>query len=101
MTLQDFLVRVHDRGINREHLSRAWREMMLHNLAYDNLTQENKDFIIDLIFAHREKLFRNIHLSQSEIDHEYYRIWEKRKTLGLLENDLENVKEVLQSFKVK
>ncbi len=99
MTLQDFLVKVHDRSINHEHLSRAWREMMIHNLAYDNLSAENKNYIIDLIFNHREKLFHNIHLSQSEIDHEYYRVWEKRKTLGLLENDLENIKEVLHSFK--
>jgi len=99
MTLQDFLVKAHDRQINEEHLRLAFKELMYHNFAYEHLDESNKNFILDIIFKHRAKLFANEPLSASDIDHEYYRIWEHRETLKLLENDLKNIKEILYSFK--
>lgn len=99
MTFQEFLEKAHDRSVPKDRLQRYFRETMYHNLAYDNLDEANKNFVLDIILKHREKLFANEHLSAVDIDHEYYRIWERRHTLNLLENDLKNIKEILYSFK--
>jgi len=90
MTLQDFLTKAHDQYV---------REMMYHNLAYDNLDEANKNFVLDIILKHRAKLFAHEPLSTTDLEREYYRIWERRETLKLLENDLKNIKEILTSFK--
>ncbi|MEI6835657.1 MAG: hypothetical protein WCK59_02385 [Candidatus Falkowbacteria bacterium] len=99
MTMQDFLTKVHDRNVNHEHLRRAFFDLMHPSYAFQNLSTTDREFIYGLILKHRDKLFKNIYLTQTEINHEYYSIWEKRLALGLLENDLKIIKEVLQSFK--
>lgn len=99
MTLQDFLIKAHDREIETEKLKRLFKEMMYHNLNYDNLDESEKDFILDIILRHRAKLFAGESSSGSDLEKEYYRIWEKRHSLKLEEDDLKNIKEVLQSFK--
>ena len=99
MTLEDFLEKAHDRNINRERLIRAFKEFMYHNHAYDNLNSANRDFVLDIILKHRDKLMSGEHSSSIDIDHEYYNIFEHRQSLGLLDNDLKNVKEILNSFK--
>jgi len=99
MTLQDFLTKAHDQYVDTEHLKRYFREMMYHNLAYDNLDEANKNFVLDIILKHRAKLFAHEPLSTTDLEREYYRIWERRETLKLLENDLKNIKEILTSFK--
>lgn len=100
MTLQDFLTKVHDRNVDKNHVGIAFRDLMRHNhSSYENLNESDKEFIMSLIFKHRDKLFANIHFSQNELDSEYYRIWEKRTALGLKENDLKTIKEILHSFK--
>jgi len=100
MTLKDFLVKVHDRSVNRDHLNRAFKDLIRPSATYDNLDASDQEFIMDLIYKHRTKLFSGIHYSQTELDREFYRIWEKRLALGLKENDLKNIKEILHSFKI-
>jgi len=99
MTMPDFLNKVHDRNIDHEHLRRAFFELMHPSYAFQNLSETDRAFIYDLILKHRDKLFQNLHPTETEIDHEYYSIWEKRLALGLLENDLKIIKEILHSFK--
>jgi len=98
MTFQEFLTKAHDRSVSTEYLKRYFRETMHHNLAYDNLDEENKDFVLDIILKHRAKLLTNEHSSSTDIEREYYRIWERRESLHLLENDLKNIKDILHSF---
>ncbi len=99
MTLQDFLVKAHDKSINEERLRRYFKEMMYRNFAYEHLDESEKSFVLDIILRHRTKLFAHEPLSASDIEHEYYRIWERRHELKLEENDLKNIKEILHSFK--
>lgn len=99
MTLQDFLIKAHDRAVDNFHLKIAFKEFMYRNFDYEHLDESNKNFVLDIIFKHRAKLFAHEPLSTSDIEHEYYRIWEHREALHLLENDLKNVKEILYSFK--
>lgn len=95
----DFLDKVHDRSVDREHIRRAFYELMRPSYAFINLNETDREYLYNLILSHRDKLFQNIHLNQTEVDHEYYKIWEKRLALGFHENDLKIFKEVLGSFK--
>lgn len=99
MTLQDFLIKAHDRGINTELFKRYFKEMMYRNLAYEHLDESEKAFILDIILRHRAKLFAGESSSISDLEKEYYRIWERRQAFKLEDNDLKNIKEVLYSFK--
>lgn len=99
MTFQEFLGKAHDSSVDKYRLGRYFRETMHHNLAYDNLNDSEKDFVLDIIMKHRTKLFAHEHLAEVDIEHEYYRIWEKRHDLHLEENDLKNIKDILHSFK--
>lgn len=101
MTLQDFLLKVRNPKIETELLKRYYREMMYRNLAHDNLDESEKSFILDIILHHRAKLFAGETSSSSDLEKEYYRIWEKRWDLKLEEEDLKNIKEVIYSFKAK
>jgi len=99
MTLEDFLAKAHDRETSRERLIRAFKEFMYHNHTYDNLNSANRDFVLDIILKHRDKFMSGERSSSVDIDREYYDIFEHRKDLGLLDNDLKNIKEILNSFK--
>ncbi len=101
MTLQDFLIKARDRDITIEVLRKYFKEMMYHNLAYYNLAESEKSFIFDIILKYRAKLFAYEHLSSSDLEEDYYRIWIKRQELKLEEDDLKKIKEILYSFKSK
>lgn len=98
MTFQEFLSKAHDQSVSTEYLKRYFRETMHHNLSYDNLDESEKSFVLDIILKHRSKLFAHEHLSNTDIDREYYRIWERRHALKMEENDLKNIKDILRSF---
>ncbi len=99
MTLQDFLAKAHDRDVETEKLKKIFKEMMYRNFTYEHLDESEKAFVLDIILRHRAKLFNGEASSGSDLEKEYYRIWERRQELKLEEDDLEDIKEILQSFK--
>jgi len=99
MSLEDFLTKAHDRSVSRERLIRAFKEFMYHNHDYDHLDNSNRDLILNIIMKHRDQVVAGRHSSSVDIDREYYSIYEHRQSLGLLENDLESIKQILNSFK--
>lgn len=101
MTLQDFLIKVHDRNITTDLFKRYFKEMMYRNMSYEHLDESERAFILDIILRHRTKLFAGESSSSLDLEREYYRIWEKRRALRLEEEDLKDIKEVLFSFKSK
>lgn len=98
MDLKDFLEKVRDRSLSENLLSRYYREMMYHNLKYDNLDDSEKNLLLEIILKYRRRLLKGEKQSSVDIEREYYQIWEKRHILKLEENDLKNIKEILQSF---
>ncbi len=101
MTFQEFLDKAHDSSIDADRLARHFREAMHHNLSYDNLDEAEKSFVFDIILKYRTKLFKHERVAGVDLEHAYYRIWEKRHALGLEENDLDKIKEIIYSFKSK
>ena len=49
MTLQDFLVKVHDRNVDKAHLLRSFKDLMRPSYSLPNLNESDQEFILDLI----------------------------------------------------
>lgn len=74
-------------------------EMMRTNPKYKNLDHENQKLILDLIEKYKEKLNRGIKPSRYTIKQDMYRLYEDRLKLGLTYNDLDQIRDLLLSFK--
>ena len=102
MTLEDFLARIRDRSVSRDRLARDFKELFYQSRAshtYDHLDSDNQDLVWQIIIKHRDRFLAGEKASGTDIDREYYNIYEHRHELGLLENDLADIKEILNSFK--
>lgn len=99
MALQDFLNKAKDRKITSTQLDRYWRDLMSRPLAKDNLDAGERDFVYEIIKKYRKRYLNNERSSASDLERAYYQIYEKRHELKLEKNDLQDIKEVIYSFK--
>lgn len=99
MELQDFLLRVKD--LDESHLRLKLHDLIREKSKYKILDTNNQELIMDIVMEHRDKWRHGLGISQQKIDKEYHNLYENRSELGLLENDLEVMKEVLMFFKQK
>jgi len=97
MELQDFLLRVKD--LDEAHLRLKLHELIRENHHYQILDDHNQELIMELVMKYRDKWRHGVGISQQTIDTEYHNLYENRRELDLLENDLEVIKEVLMFFK--
>ena len=57
MTLQDFLTKAHDRTINHEHLTIAFKDLMRPSYSeVNNLNESDQNLVFDLIMDLRKKV---------------------------------------------
>ncbi len=99
MSLQDFLIKAKDRKITSSQLDRYWRDFTSRPLRNDNLDKDEREFVYEIIKKYRERYIKHERSSASDLERAYYRIYEKRRDLNLELNDLEDIKEVIYSFK--
>lgn len=99
MELQDFLLRVKD--LDEAHLRLKLHDLIRENYHYQILNDSNQELVMKLVMEHRDKWRHGVGISQQTIDKEYHHLYENRRELDLLENDLEVIKEVLMFFKQK
>lgn len=80
-------------------LEQKFKTMMRTNPRYRNLDKENQKLIIDLIEHEKSKAVRGIKTSGFSVRKELYHLYQNRIKLGLTYNDLDQIKELLESFK--
>ncbi len=68
------------------------------NPSLKNL-KDNQDLIFDIIKKYKEKSRQGIKTSDYTIRHDMHRLYEKRLELNLSVNDLDNLRDLLESFK--
>ncbi len=68
------------------------------NPSLKNL-KDNQDLIFDIIKKYKEKRRRGIKPSDYNIRRDTHRLYEKRLELGLSVNDLDDLRELLGTFK--
>jgi hypothetical protein len=74
-------------------------EMMRTNPTYKNLDKHNRELILDLIRKYKEKIRQGIKPSRLTVKEDKYYLYQNRVKLGLTYNDLEQINNLLDSFK--
>lgn len=84
------------KDLSPREMDREFRNYFARNRErFRHLDENNRDLIMDIIEDHRRKAMRGVDVSERDIEREYHRLWQRRLDLGLKEQDLDFVKEVL------
>ncbi len=74
-------------------------ELVRRNYRYANLNQKNRKVITDLVKKYSGRIKDGRGITYDTIRRECYNLHQKRIKLGLTEEDLKDIKEVLGMFK--
>lgn len=74
-------------------------EMMRSNPKYRNLDGENRELILKLIEKYKAKAREGIKSSEYTIKEDMYHLYQNRLKLNLTYNDLDQIRDLLFSFK--
>lgn len=80
-------------------LDQRFDELMRKNPRYQNLDEENRRLILDLVGKYKEKLRHGIKPSRLTVKEDMYRLYQNRLKFGLTYNDLNQIRDLLTSFK--
>jgi hypothetical protein len=97
MELKDVTKNLRDQTSYR--LEQRFKTMMRTNPRYRNLDPENQKLIMDLIGKERRKAIKGIKTSGYTVREELYHLYQDRIKLGLTYHDLDQIKDLLESFK--
>ena len=75
-------------------------EFVRKNYRYANLDQKNRKVITDLVKKYSRRIRNGQGISYDTIHRECYNLHQKRIKLGLTEEDLKDIKEILNMFKI-
>jgi len=78
---------------------RKFNELIIKNHNFYNLSEENKQLIKDLIKKHKPMIRKFGGISPYTIRQEEYHLYENRMKLHLTEEDLKDIKQILEYFK--
>jgi len=84
---------------NSYRLEQRFHEMLRTNPNYKNLGPENRDLVMELIKKYQDKIRHNQTISDYTVRHDMHRLYEKRFEMKLTVHDLDEIRELLQSFK--
>jgi len=97
MDFQDVTQNLKDQTNYR--IEQRLEEMMRTNPSYRNLDEGNRELILNLLKKYKDKARRGIASSEYTIRQDMYHLYENRLKLNLTYNDLDQIRELLQSFK--
>ena len=86
------------KGMTDFRLDQKLDEFFRKNPSFKNLA-DNQDLIFDVIKKYKEKSRRGIKTSGLTVREDLHRLYEKRLELGLTKNDLDGLRDLLQTFK--
>jgi len=80
-------------------IDQRFDELMRRNPRYKNLDEDNRKLIMDLIKKYKKKILEHANPSSLTIREDLYHLYQNRIKMGLTYNDLDQIKELLESFK--
>jgi hypothetical protein len=86
-------------GQTAYRIEQRFKEMLRSNPRYKNLDAGNRQLILDLIAKYKEKIRHGIVPSRYTIREDMYHLYENRLKLNLTYNDLNQIRDLLESFK--
>jgi hypothetical protein len=78
---------------------RKLNDLIRENFRFRNLSEDNREIVLDLMKKYKSRLKRGVGLSYSDLKNEMYRLYKNRLKLNLSEKDLEDIKEILGELK--
>lgn len=73
-------------------------DLVINNYRYQNLSHDNRNIIMNLVRKHRSRI-RQGGISSLTIKQENYNLYRKRQEFDLSDEDLRDIKEILNEFK--
>lgn len=80
-------------------IEQRFKEMLRTNPRYKNLDAGNRQLILDLIAKYKEKRRQGLKPSLYTIREDMYRLYQNRLKLNLTYHDLDQIRDLLGSFK--
>ena len=74
---------------------RKLNDLVRNNYRYRNLNSANKKIVLDLVKKYKSYLRKGIGISTTNLRNESYRLYQNRLKLGLTQEDLKDIKEIL------
>ena len=74
---------------------RKLNDLVRDNYRYSNLSDSNKEIVLDLVKKYKSYLRKGIGISSVNLRNESYHLYQNRLKLGLTPEDLEDIKEIL------
>jgi len=99
MALHDFLEKAKDPKVDKYELDHYWRVLNSRRHTLENLDESDRDLIYDIIKKYRDDWLNNHYPSPVDLRRAYARIYDRREELNLECEDLDDIKEVIYSFK--
>jgi hypothetical protein len=81
------------------HLEQRFEELMRKNPNLRNLDEKNKELIMDIIKKYKQKLRDHAYPTAYTIKEDMYHVYQNRIKLGLTYTDLDQIRDLLESFK--
>lgn len=81
-----------------DQIKRFVNQLIREKNQFKNL-KGNEDVILDIINSQRDKLRRGIGISEDNIRNKMHDLYQRRIVLGLTDEDLADIKEILHYFK--
>jgi|GEM_PF-1131287 len=82
-----------------ERFKIKFSEFIREHPQYSNLSQENRKIVFDLIYKHIEAIREGRGISGYVIQQEMHKLFDNRLKLKLTENDLKDIREMIELFK--
>ncbi len=82
-----------------ERFEMRLNDFLRYKSEFKNLSEDNKKIVLNLIKKHLSDIRNGIGISDYVIRQETYKLYENRLKLDLTENDLADIKEILNLFK--
>jgi len=80
-------------------IDQRFDELMRRNPRYKNLDGDNQKLILDLIKKYKNKIQEHNYPSSLTIRDDMYHLYQDRNKLGLTRIDLNQIRDLLESFK--
>lgn len=82
-----------------DQIERKFNEMVRENYHFKNLSSKNKETVMDFVMKYRDILKEGRHIDSLRIKDDMHELYEKRISLELTEEDLDDIQKILEAFK--
>lgn len=97
MDIKDLVTQAED--LTDYDFERKLNKLVRDNYRYKNLDENNRKVVMDLYKKYKRNLRKGIGISRLNVKSEMYRLYKNRIKLNLTDEDMKDIKEILEEFR--